>query len=154
MKSFKAIKRRLQLSMGCFLISASTVILTAVLGDNSGGFLVGILFWLGMAGGIAAYAVMLKRCDKDILEQIPRRKAPPGLNFFSNRAAIIIDTMWVITCGVMIYAMLSLKVNQVLETICLFLFVSATYGHFIVNGKMVCLLLQREKGGKKNGKDM
>ena len=144
-------KKKLWISTGCFALTSLAVLLTPLSGDEgikkAVGYLIGVLFWLGIAGGCFLYFWLYRKEHKKLKQVIPRGKIPSGLRFFSNQFAAISDGILIVTLCLNIYCIRTLGINQILELAALFLFTTSVYLHFLLNGRVFPYITQNKGKG-------
>lgn len=125
-----------------FLISALSAWMILAAFDSEGnmniwGYVAGVLFWLGLLGGIAGYILFFRKA-------YPK---PNVLKFFSNKPAIAADGIFILSAAVTIYGTCRGGMNQIVEVAAIFLLLLSLYMHFLLNGKVFTeILLNSEKG--------
>lgn len=145
----KPAKNRLMLCMGCFLLSSISVWLL-LLEDALQPWVVGAVFWTGAAAGIALYMVLYRKWRTVIEKALSPGKLPWGWHFFSCRAAVVTDLLWILTgAGTIVTVLRVVKVSEGLEIILLFVLLLTTYLHFIFNGR-IYLYFEKKAGGRRN----
>ena len=144
-------KKKLWISTGCFALTSLAVLLTPLSGDEgikkAVGYLIGVLFWLGIAGGCFLYFWLYRKEHKKLKQVIPRGRIPSGLRFFSNQFAAISDGILIVTLCLNIYCIRTLGINQILELAALFLFTTSVYLHFLLNGRVFQYITQNKGKG-------
>lgn len=126
-----------------FLVSAASVWMVLSAFDAEGnlsplGYAGGILFWLGLFGGIISYAVFFRK----------RFKGPNVLRFFSNNAAITADVTAIVSLAAVILFANQTDVNQFAALLSTFLLQVGIYSHFLLNGKIFTEILIENKKQK------
>ena len=144
-------KKKLWISTGCFALTSLAVLLTPLSGDEgikkAVGYLIGVLFWLGIAGGCFLNFWLYRKEHKKLKQVIPRGRIPSGLRFFSNQFAAISDGILIVTLCLNIYCIRTLGINQILELAALFLFTTSVYLHFLLNGRVFQYITQNKGKG-------
>lgn len=144
-------KKKLWISAGCFALTSLAVLLIPLSGDEgmkkAVGYLIGVLFWLGIAGGSFLYFWLYREESKTLKKSIPKGKIPFGFRFFSNRFAAVWDGILIVTLCLNIYCIRTLGVNQILELAALFLFTTSVFMHFLLNGRVFQYITQNKGKG-------
>ena len=144
-------KKKLWISIGCFALTSLAVLLTPLSGDEgikkAAGYLIGVLFWLGIAGGCFLYFWLYRKEHKLLKQTMTKEKIPSGLRFFSNRFAAVSDRILIVTLCLNIYCIRTLGVNQLLELAAMFLFTTSVYMHFLLNGRVFQYITQNKGKG-------
>ncbi|WP_346911245.1 hypothetical protein [Faecalicatena orotica] len=126
-----------------FLISAASVWMVLVAFDSEGnmnplGYAAGVLFWLGILGGVISYIIFFRRTFRK----------PNVLKFFSNKPAVIADIVFIISLAATIFLVCTNSANQIAAVMFVFLLVLSLYSHFLLNGKIFTAILIENKKGK------
>lgn len=124
-----------------FFVSAVTPILIPFATGKDGnlnplGYVAGAMFWTGLLGGILGYILLFRKDRRMLKEKTAERKLPPGLRFFSNPPASVMDLVMVIGVAGTIYCVLKFTVNPFAEVIFLWMMLTGIYAHFLLNGNM------------------
>ena len=126
----------------CIFSMSSLVVvlmpLTELIPENAGkvfGFIIGILFWISLIGGIVAYLRLYKRCRVIIQESIGKCRSPL-IVFFSNPVAKVIDLILITSIIVNITFMTLVNPPAFLIWFGIFTFVTSLYLHFLLNGRI------------------
>lgn len=148
-------KRRIQqktflLSVFLFLISAVSVLLLPFTGSDEAltviDVLVGLIFWIGLAGGVIVFAVLWYSVQKNSqYKQVKQEKAPGYRSVFSNPLATVSDIVAVIAIIVVVISLFLSKMPDILVLAGLFLGLCGIYLHFLLNGRVYQYLFYRTK---------
>lgn len=141
----KTSKTLLGASAIAFIVSSFSVILILM---EISDIVSGIVFWVGLLGGILFYMFALK----SLPEKTKRYKIPAIFRYFSNKQAIVIDSIMFISLFITIYFTVNYRSNQTIAAVILFLLILNVYGHFLVNGKVYKYIKKNKKGGNVNDK--
>lgn len=126
--------------MAAFAVSALSPVLIPFAIDkngnlNSAGYAAGVMFWLGLAAGIAGYILIYLRYKK-LRSGKKRKKIPMPLRFFSNRPAQIMDGILILGIIGVIYCIVNATVNQIVAVVFLLMALTGLYSHFLFNGNV------------------
>ncbi len=155
MRNRNNIRKYFFLSMGCFSLISLSILLTLfhpwdATGDLTFiGTLVGIVFWMGLIAGSVSYGMLWKKYKNIITQELPKRKIPAFLRFFSNPFAAIDDSVLILSFMLVIYCGTQVKVSIALEFISMLLFITSLYMHFLLTGKVFQYIAKKGKGVKK-----
>lgn len=124
-----------------FMVSAVTPLLIPFALDSEGnlnaaGYAAGLMFWAGLIAGCAGYALLWRKSEKKMPEEIRNEKKPAAIRFFSNRVSKITDIILIISFIVTVYCMVNTNANQTVAAVVLFIMLAALYLHFLLNGKI------------------
>jgi len=154
MKNRNNIIKHFLTSLGCFSLISISILLTLfhTLDDKGKdtfvGTIVGIVFWIGLLAGSISYGILWKKYKKVILHEIPQRRIPTFLRFFSNKLAAINDAILILSFVFVIFCFVQIKANTVLEFISMLLFITSLYLHFFFTGKVFQYIAKKGKGDK------
>ena len=131
-----------------FLISAVSVWMVLGAFDAEGklnplGYTAGVLFWLGILGGVVSYILFFRKAYK----------GPNVLKFFSNKPAMAADVVLIISLAATIFLANRRNVNQIAVMMFIFLLVLSLYSHFLLNGKIFTAILIENKKGKGDSRE-
>lgn len=137
------------LSVFCFILSSLTSILILCLDQL---IFCGALFWGGMVFGILFYVLAcLSLRDRSLIHSVSKR---PGMfRFFSNRIAIVTDTLMIVSLGATILLGVRPGGNQSVEAVFLFLLILCFYLHCVVNGRLYSCISGRERAARGSSSD-
>lgn len=153
MKRF-GIKEKFLLICFLFCVSAMTPILVPFSIGKDGnlnivGYITGALFWFGLVAGSIVYMLVYRKEKVRIQINGSGKKFIPGLCFFSNPPAKVMDIVLVIGIIGTIFCSVNLKVNQFVAIIFLVLLLTGVYAHFLLNGKVYQYIWNYKKENKK-----
>ena len=110
---------------------------------NPLGYTAGVLFWLGILGGVVSYILFFRKAYK----------GPNVLKFFSNKPAMAADVVLIISLAATIFLANRRNVNQIAVMMFIFLLVLSLYSHFLLNGKIFTAILIENKKGKGDSRE-
>ncbi len=152
MKTQRKISRMFLATIGMFLLtSVSVIFLLFPEGNRSNtmsvvSIITGVLFWIGILGGTGFYLFTYFSNREEIHSRIVKGKVPSFVRFYSNKYAAIADTLFFISLAVTVYSSIRINVNEIVQFISLIIFVTSTYAHFILNGKVFEYMFYLKKG--------
>lgn len=138
----KKLKKQLLISLCCFSLISLAVLLMPLAGERETltqrglNCAVGILFWIGLLSGILSWVVIHRKNRKYLSVHIDKGRRPAAVRFFSTRAAVLADSVLIVSLIGVIAGNISKQFHPAAEYIFLFLFVTALYLHFLTNSNL------------------
>ena len=139
------IRKRFVLIIVSLMVSAFALLLVPFSIKDDGtlnvlGYLAGGLFWTGLIGGIAGYMNLLKKYKRKLKRRSsqPKEKTDklPGLQFFSNPPAKVVDVIMMAALVGTIYCISHAGVDPYVAILVVVLAIITIYAHFLLNGKV------------------
>ena len=138
----KKLKKQLLISLCCFSLISLAVLLMPLAGERETltqrglNCAVGILFWSGLLSGILSCVFIHKKNRKYLSVHTDKGRRPAAVRFFSTRAAVLADSVLIVSLIGVIAGNISKQFHPAAEYIFLFLFVTALYLHFLTNSNL------------------
>ena len=138
----KKLKKQLLISLCCFSLISLAVLLMPLAGERETltqrglNCAVGILFWSGLLSGILSWVFIHKKNRKYLSVHTDKGRRPAAVRFFSTRAAVLADSVLIVSLIGVIAGNISKQFHPAAEYIFLFLFVTALYLHFLTNSNL------------------
>lgn len=136
----KRLRKQFFISCLCFLMISISVLLLPLAGEGENnlqiyiGYVIGILFWLGLIVGTATYIKLYVQNKEFIKEKAGEKNKPSFINFFRNKYAAAADTVLCISFVVMVLGNVFIEFPTSVDVIMLCLFITSVYLHFLLNG--------------------
>lgn len=103
---------------------------------------IGLMFWIGLVGGIIAYFRLYKKCSS-IISEVLDTCLPPGLSFFSNEAALFVDIVLIISVIANILFIILFNPPVFIDWLGIFVLVTSFYLHFLLNGRVFKYIIKK-----------
>ena len=138
----KKLKKQLLISLCCFSLISLAVLMMPLAGERETltqrglNCAVGILFWIGLLSGILSWVVIHRKNRKYLSVHIDKGRRPAAVRFFSTRAAVLADSVLIVSLIGVIAGNISKQFHPAADYIFLFLFVTALYLHFLTNSNL------------------
>lgn len=138
----KKLKKQLLISLCCFSLISLAVLLMPLAGERETltqrglNCAVGILFWIGLLSGILSWVVIHRKNRKYLSVHIDKGRRPVAVRFFSTRAAVLADSVLIVSLIGVIAGNISKQFHPAADYIFLFLFVTALYLHCLTNSNL------------------
>ena len=138
----KKLKKQLLISLCCFSLISLAVLMMPLAGERETltqrglNCAVGILFWIGLLSGILSWVFIHRKNRKYLSVHIDKGRRPAAVRFFSTRAAVLADSVLIVSLIGVIAGNISKQFHPAADYIFLFLFVTALYLHFLTNSNL------------------
>mgnify|MGYP006068127251 CR=1 FL=1 len=125
-----------------FVVSSLSVLLMPLFGSEAessilNGYLVGLLFWLGLAIGIIAFiSAWLSVKSETEYQKIKSENRPGAISFFKNKYSVIGDTLLICTLILIILGWFVLKIPESFVWCLMFCFLLTFSFHFLLDGRV------------------
>lgn len=135
------IKKYFLLSAAALFLSAVSVLLLPVSRTktqelNVAGYLLGVLFWTGLIGGIVIYQMLFRRMQDRFPKEAAAAKRPSFACFFMGKPGKIADGLLIFAIAGNMICLIQEKANRTVELMFVFLCIVSVYLHVLVNGRI------------------
>ena len=161
MKSRRRAARILNnISILCFVISSLIMVLMPLTGNSNRpavAYIPGIVFWLGLLGGVLFYSLSVwKLKSSDTYRRFEEERRIGALSPGATPEGLIADILFIPSLILSIAGTFFLRLPDILMVAAMWIAILSLYGHFILNGKVYRYLHQRrmrKRPGKQTEKE-
>ena len=152
----KKLKKQLLISLCCFSLISLAVLMMPLAGERETltqrglNCAVGILFWIGLLSGILSWVFIHRKNRKYLSVHIDKGRRPAAVRFFSTRAAVLADSVLIVSLIGVIAGNISKQFHHAGDYMFLVLVVTALYLHVVTNSNLLHYIEQST--AKKTGR--
>lgn len=138
------------LSVFLYGISAMSPVLVPFAMDKNGimntvGYVAGAMFWVGVITGSIVYIILILKMKPKRKRRHGKNKIPNVLRFFTNKVAIVVDSILIIGVGGTVFCSFGKIHSQAVIVFFLILLLMGIYTHCLFNGKIYQYICSSQK---------